>query len=371
MAGHRFGGTDRNLVRVVAKNFFDRLGFTDIAKTERSGVGVDVVDVVRRNLRVIERQLHGPRGASAVFRRRGHVVGVGGKSVAGELTIDLRAAFLPVFELFDNGNARAFADDETVTVAIEWARRALRFVVALAERFHCGKSGETKFDDRSFGTAGDKNIGVAEFNHAPRFTDGVIGRRTGGDDAHVRATQSEFHRDNAAGHVADEHRNGEGGDALRSFVHQHTELVLERFQSADAAADNHAEAVPIHFLEIDAAVLDRHLRSGHGQLNKTIRPPDVFGVVEKILRIEVAHLTADFAVVVRGVEGLNPADAAFAFNQVFPKGLETISDGSDNTEAGNYNATIVIHKESDGGVTVFSACPCRRFARPGKVSLRF
>src|SRR5437762_9556910 len=347
MAGHRFGGTDGNFI-LLAKDLFDRLRFADVAKTGRRGVGVNVIGVAGRDLRVIQRQLHGPRGASAVFRRGGHVVGIRRKSVAGELTINLRAALLRVFELFDNGNARALADDETVTVAIEWARRALRFVVALAERFHCGKSGETKFDDRSFGTAGDKNIGVAELNHAPRFADGVIGRRTGGDDAHVRAAQSEFHRDNAAGHVADEHRNGEGGDALRSFVHQHAKLVLERFQSADAAADNHAEAVPIHFLEIDAAVLDRHLRSGHGQLNKTIRAPDVFGIVEKVFWIEVAHFTADFAIVVRGVEGLNPADAALAFNQIFPKGLETISDGSDNTEAGNYNATIVIHKESDG-----------------------
>src|SRR5438477_1371968 len=347
MAGHRFGRADGNF-GLVAKNFFDRFGLADVAETSGSGVGVDVIDVAGRDLRVIERQLHGAGGASAVFRRRGHVMGVRRKPVAGELTINFRAALLRMFELFDNRNARAFADYETVTVAIERAGRALGFIVALAERFHRGKSGETKFEDRSFGIAGDKNIGVAELNHAPRFADGVIGRRTGGDDAHVRAAQSEFHRDNAAGHVADEHRNGEGGDALRSFVHQHAKLVLERFQSADAAADNHAEAVPIHFLEIDAAVLDRHLRSGHGQLNKTIRAPDVFGVVEKVFWIEVAHFTADFAIVVRGVEGLNPADAALAFNQILPKGLETISDGSDNTEAGNYNATIVIHKESDG-----------------------
>src|SRR5207302_5793738 len=55
--------------------------------------------------------------------------------------------------------------------------------------------------------------------HAPRFADRVIGSRTSGDDAHIRAAQSEFHRDNAAGHVADQHWNGEGGDALRPFVH--------------------------------------------------------------------------------------------------------------------------------------------------------
>src|SRR5437762_11348398 len=139
MAGHRFGRANGNF-GLLAKNLFDRFCFADVAQTGGSGVGVDVIDVAGRDLRVIQRLLHGPRGASAVFRRGGHVVGIRRKSVAGELTINLRAALLRVFELFDNGNARALADDETVPVEIEWARRALRFVVALAERFHSGKS---------------------------------------------------------------------------------------------------------------------------------------------------------------------------------------------------------------------------------------
>src|SRR5438128_5229483 len=330
MAGHRFGRADGNF-GLLAKNLLDRFCFADVAETGRSGVGVNVIDVVRRNLRVIERQLHGARSASAILRRRGHVIGVRRKSVAGKLAIDFRSALLRVFELFHNGNSSAFTYDETVTIAIERARRALRFVVALAERFHRRKTGQTKFDDRRFGTAGHKNIGVAEFNHAPRFADGVIGSRTSGDDAHVGAAQSEFHRDNAAGHVADEHWNSEGGDALRPFVHQCAELVFERFQSADPAADDHAEAVVVYFFQIDAAVLDRHLGRGHGQLNETIRAPDVFGVVEKVFWIKVAHFTADFAIVVRGVEGLNPADAAFAFNEIFPKSLEIVPEGRADT----------------------------------------
>src|SRR5437660_1716363 len=119
MAGHRFGGTDRNFVRLLAKNLFDRLGFADVAETGGSGVGIDVIDVVRRNLCVIERQLHGARGASTVFRRRGHVVGIRRKSVASKLAIDFRAALLRMFELFYNSNSSAFANDKTVAVTIK------------------------------------------------------------------------------------------------------------------------------------------------------------------------------------------------------------------------------------------------------------
>src|SRR5207253_8916359 len=103
--------------------------------------------------------------------------------------------------------------------------------------------------------------------------------------------------DNAAGHVADEHWNGESGDALRSFVHQHAKLVFERFQSADAAADDHAEAIVIDPLQVDAAILKRHLCGSHGLLNEAIRSPDAFDVVEKVFMIEVAYLTADIAIV--------------------------------------------------------------------------
>src|SRR5437879_2400460 len=122
MAGHRFGRADGNF-GLLAKNLLDRLRFADVAETGRSGVGVDVIDIAGRDLRVLERQLHGARGASTVLRRRSHVIGVRRKSVAGKLAIDFRASLLRVLELFDNGNASAFAYDETIAVAIERARR--------------------------------------------------------------------------------------------------------------------------------------------------------------------------------------------------------------------------------------------------------
>src|SRR5437660_1281790 len=178
------------------------------------------------------------------------------------------------------------------------------------------------------------------------FADGIIGSRTRGDDAHVRAAQSEFHRDQAAGHVADQHRNRKRGDAPRSFVHQHAELVFERFQSTDAAANDHAEAVAIDALEIDAAVLHRHLGRSHGQLNEAIRAADIFRVFEKVFWLKIPNFTADFAIVVRGIEGLNPADAAFAFNEIFPKRLEIVANRRDNTDPCDYDSAV-IHKSDE------------------------
>src|ERR1700693_5106511 len=342
MAGHRFSRTDRNF-GLLAKNPLNCFCLTDIAETSGSSVGVNVIDFVRRNLGVLERNLHCAGGAFAIFGRCGHVAGVRRKPVAGKLAINFRAALLRMFELFHNGNASAFAYDKSVAVTIKRARRSLRVVVAPAERSHCRKSGETQFDDRRLGAAGEKNIGVAKFNHSPRFTDRVIGSRAGGDDASIGAAQTELHGDDAAGHVTDQHRDGKGGDALRSFVHQNAELLLERFQSADPAADNCTKAVAIYFFQIEAAVLDRHLGRGHCQLSETVRPADIFGVFEKVFWLKIPHFAADLAIVVRGVEGLDPADAAFAFDKILPKRLEIVADRRDDTETCYYDATIVVH----------------------------
>ena len=83
-------------------------------------------------------------------------------------------------------------------------------------------------------------------------------------------------------------------------------------------------------------------------LNEAIRAADIFGVFEKILWLKIAHFTADFAIVVRGIEGLNPANTALAFKETFPKRLEIIPDRGDNTEACDNNSTVIHKVMGDG-----------------------
>ena len=104
--------------------------------------------------------------------------------------------------------------------------------------------------------------------------------------------RSELHRDQAARHVADQHRNGErrrrgpGPLLIRTAM-----LILERFQSADAAADDYAETVALFRLSRSMPLsAHRHFRRGHRQLRKAIGPPRVLWIFEERLRIEIAHL---------------------------------------------------------------------------------
>src|SRR5882724_10308749 len=98
------------------------------------------------------------RAAFAIVRRRRHMVGVRRKSVTGKLAVNSRVTRFRVFEFLDHDDAGAFAHDETVTVAIEWAGSALRFIIASAQSFHRSKPGQTNRDDGGLGAAGQKSI---------------------------------------------------------------------------------------------------------------------------------------------------------------------------------------------------------------------
>jgi hypothetical protein len=99
-------------------------------------VGINVIDLIRRRFSMLERNLHRPGSPFAIRGRRGHVIGVGGKSVSGELAVNLRAPCLGVLELFDHHHAGAFTHDESIPVAVERPRGLLGIVITRAERFH-------------------------------------------------------------------------------------------------------------------------------------------------------------------------------------------------------------------------------------------
>src|SRR2546423_10506643 len=103
--------------------------------------------------------------------------------VANQLAVNLRIPLFRTLEFFDHDNARAFADDKAVAVAIPWPRGVRRIVISRAQRLHRAEAGETDRDNGRLRAAGKEDISIAEFNHAPRFADGVVRGRAGSNDA--------------------------------------------------------------------------------------------------------------------------------------------------------------------------------------------
>ena len=120
-------------------------------------------------------------------------------------------------------------------------------------------------------------------------------------------------------------------------------MIFQRFQSADAAADENAEAVWIFVCHLDAGIGHRHFRRRHRELGEAIGAPHILRVLENSFRIEVAHFSADAAIVSSGIEGFDFTNAADAVLQVRPKSLEIVAEGRDCTHSGDNDSAVVIH----------------------------
>jgi hypothetical protein len=78
-------------------------------------------------------------------------------------------------------------------------------------------------------------------------------------------------------------------------------------------------------------------------MHETIRPANVFRILEKRFWIEIADFTRDLTIVVRNVERGDFPDAAFAFLEVRPKRFEIVPDWRDDAHSGDYDSSIVVH----------------------------
>ena len=94
VADQRFGGADRDFVRARFKELPDRFGFNGVANRRRCGMRIDVIHLRRCKLGVCEGQPHGMGHFHTIFPWDHHMIGLAGGSVAGNLGIDFRLAFL-------------------------------------------------------------------------------------------------------------------------------------------------------------------------------------------------------------------------------------------------------------------------------------
>ncbi len=75
---------------------------------------------------VLERAPHGPLGASSFGGWLGHVIGVGTHTHPGQFAINTRATCRGVLVRFQDQDARALAEHETITVTVPRATGGFR-----------------------------------------------------------------------------------------------------------------------------------------------------------------------------------------------------------------------------------------------------
>jgi hypothetical protein len=106
---HRSGRAERVAVQALRTADGDPFGMLAQCDANRTALGrvvqhgrgsmrVDIVDRVGRQASALDRFAHRAGGIRAVGMRRGHVMGIAGRSVAHELGVDVRTARLRVLE---------------------------------------------------------------------------------------------------------------------------------------------------------------------------------------------------------------------------------------------------------------------------------
>ena len=118
--------------------------FADVAGRCSGAVGVDVIHLVGRELRVAQGFMHGADEAGAGRIGRENIVAVGSLAPAEDFSANRRTALPGVIKVFKDKNHGTAGADETVAFEVEGARRFFR-VGLNAESTDAGKWEDVKF----------------------------------------------------------------------------------------------------------------------------------------------------------------------------------------------------------------------------------
>ena len=172
MAGQRLGGRDRR--NVLAEHITDRLDLAQVTDGCRGGVRVDVVDLL------VDGRQGLPHAAGRTFAGwLHHVVAIGGGTIADQFAVDLCAARLGVFKLFQHQRAAAAGNDEAVAVLVIGARGLARRCVEVGRHRAHGVEQYRQGPVQLLAAASEHDVLLAPLDQFCRVTNAMGGRGAG------------------------------------------------------------------------------------------------------------------------------------------------------------------------------------------------
>ncbi len=326
MASHRLGGGE--LGRVAAKQALDGFQLLGVTDRGRGTMGVDVVHLAD----TLHRHLHATHGA---FAARGHhVVTIGGRTVTGDLGIDVGTTGQGVFQLLDHQDATTTGDDETVAIRIIGTGRFFRRVVVFGRQRAHGVKLDGGGPVQLLAATGEDDVLFAELDQFQSVADAVGRGRAGGADGVVDTLDLE-RRSQASG--------GGGGHGARHHVGTH---ALDPFLTGDiarlggvlaggaAGAGHDAGALVGDLIFRQAGICDGLL---HGEIGvgRSVTHETHDFTVDQFRRIEF-DVTPDTATQVVLLELLGIGDAGFACFQGGQHFFLVVADTGDDADTGDH-----------------------------------
>ncbi|RMO46924.1 hypothetical protein ALQ40_101305, partial [Pseudomonas syringae] len=324
------GGADRR--SVGAEYFAHAFHFLGVADRSRGAVGVDVVNGTRVD--VAQRHLHATNGTFTAGCD--HVVAIGGRAVADDFCVDLRATRQCVFEFFDNHHAATTSNDKTVTLGVVGTRGFIRRFVVLGGQCAHRVEQERLAPVLFFAATGKDDVLFAQLDLLDSVADAVCAGGAGGRDGVVHTLDLEWC--GQAGRNGAAHRPGDavGANALDAFLTQGIQRFhLVQGRGAAAAGDQagtHVGNLLFGQARIGDSVFHRQVGIGCRMADEA---EDL--AIDQLFQIQVdgaGNLAAQTHFGIFRVE----ADARAVSTQVSGDGLFVIAQAGNNTQTSDNDA---------------------------------
>src|SRR5262245_15065349 len=131
MTRHGFGRTHGDFV--IAEEVANGVSFERISDWRRGAVSVYVADVGRTDFGVADGIAHHSEAAFVLRGGLGDVIGISAHAVANDFRNRLGSSGASMLEVFHDQNSGAFADDESIAIAVPRTAGFFRLVVAGGE----------------------------------------------------------------------------------------------------------------------------------------------------------------------------------------------------------------------------------------------
>ena len=254
---------------------------------------------------------HHAEAAFMLRSRLGHVICVAAHAVANDFSQDRSVALASVFQLFQDQDACAFADDKAVAVLVPRPAGFFGIVIARGKSAHSRESANTHGSDCGFRAAGYHDIGVVVLNDAEGIADGMCAGSAGRSGSFIGSLCTIAHGNVPSRQIDDCRGNEEGRYLARAAFHQRGMLALDDVETSDARADMDPNPFVILWSDFEAGHLHGFVRGRDSQMDETSHLFQFF-FLDELQRVEVLDLGRDLASKIAGIElgdACNPAVA--------------------------------------------------------------
>ena len=254
-----------------------------------------------------------------------------------------------MLQRLEDDDATALADHEPVAALVERAGRALGVIVASRQGAHGGEPADHRLVDAGLGPSRDHHVRVAATDRLRGLADRVAAGGTRRHRREVRAGHAEVDRDLARAGVRDAHRDEERADAVGAAQHVRRDAVHQCADATKAGPEDHAG--PLGEVAFEASRqpgLVQRLARRHQPEGDVAVGAALILAIEDTARVEVVHLAGDLRRDPRRIEGLDPADAGAAGDEVRPARGDVVAERREESHARDDDppAVRVVHRTS-------------------------